>query len=248
MTFGNAQNETRQAIIDAITAHAVNRPRALQQEVGPSGIGVTCERQLGYRLLNVGKTRLQGAAPWMPQIGTAVHTYLETIFADNDRYMTETPVTIKHNDLVIPGTVDLYDKQTKTVIDFKLTGEAGISAARNKRVSTQYQVQVQLYAKGLAQAGYAVDTVAILFLPRNKELGDSVMWQAAYDQQISTMYLDRYQLIKNVTAANGQNALPLLSTADAPCVWCDWYNPNAGTPAEGCTGNKKQPTQSKETK
>ena len=242
MTFGNAQNETRKAIIDAITAHAVNRPRAQQVEVGPSGIGVSCERQLGYRLLNIGKTRLQGAAPWMPQIGTAVHTYLETIFAPLDRYMTETPVVIKYKDLEIPGTVDLYDRETNTVIDFKLTGEAGINNARRGNTSAQYQVQVQLYAKGLQQAGFAVDNVAILFLPRNKELTDSVMWQSAYEPQIAEMYLNRYNLIKNVTAVNNVKALTMLDTADAPCVWCDWYNPNAKTPADGCTGHRNQQT------
>jgi hypothetical protein len=237
MTFGNAVNETRQAIIDAITDHASNRPRALQTQVGASGIGVACERQLGYRLLGIGKKRFEASAPWMPQIGTAVHAYLEQIFAGNaDRYLTEQPVEIRHGDITIPGTVDLYDKHSNTVIDFKIVGDSSLTNARRGKISTQYQVQVQLYGMGLAQAGHKVETVAIMYLPRNKDLTDAVLWQQPYDAQLAKVYIDRYHLIGRMVEMRGQEALRELKATDAPCVWCDWFNPNAKTPADGCPG------------
>lgn len=236
MTFGNSTNDTKQNIIDQINKFAANRPRQLQVEVGASGIGTACQRQLGYRVLNVSKLRSDSEPGWLTQIGTAVHAYLENIFSGDERYLSEQAVTIKYADFEIPGTVDLYDKATHTVIDFKIVGEATLGKARRKDISTQYQVQVALYALGLKQAGYRVDNVGILFLPRNKELSDAVLWQQPFDPKIAEAYIQRYHATRTLTANIGVKALDSMLTANAPCVWCDWFNPDAKTVAEGCTG------------
>lgn len=240
MTFANAQNVTKQAIIDAVNEYASNRPRSLQVEVGASSIGTSCQRQLGYKLLNTRKQSVEKDPGWMTQIGTAVHTYLENIFSTNDRYLTEQPVEIRYADFFIPGTVDLYDKQTNTVIDFKIVGEATLSKAKRKDISTQYQVQVSLYALGLKQAGHRVDNVAILFMPRNKELKDAVMWEQPFDPKIAEAYIQRYHSTRMLTSQLGVKALETMLTANAPCMWCDWFNPDAATVAEGCKGTTKQ--------
>ena len=239
MTFANAQNTTRQAVIDVINNYALNRPRSLQVEVGASSVGTSCQRQLGYKLLNAPKFGAERDPGWMTQIGTAVHTYLENIFSTNDRYLTEQPVEIRYADFFIPGTVDLYDKETFTVIDFKIVGESTLAKARRKDVSTQYQVQVALYALGLRQAGHRVENVGILFLPRNKELKDAVMFEQTFDPKIAEAYIQRYHSTRMLTQQLGAASLTNMLTANAPCMWCDWFNPDAKTIADGCTGTTK---------
>ena len=233
--FGNADNALRSSIIDQVNEYAVNRPRALQKEVGCSSIGVPCDRKLGYQLLGMSKLRRQNAG-WMATIGTAVHAWLEEAFTGNPDFMTETPVTVTHRDLVIPGTVDLYSKKHAAVIDYKVVGESTLQKVRAGRVSSQYTVQVQLYGLGLQQKGHKVTTVAIMFLPRNKELADAVLWQQPFDPHVATMALQRFALIKNSVKNRGIAALEELAVEDAPCVWCDFYNPASTELAKGCPG------------
>lgn len=236
MSFGNSANNAHRDIVAKVNEYAANRPRALQVELGASSIGTSCQRQLAYRLLGVKSSRGDRDPGWLSQIGTAVHSYLETIFATDDRYLTEQPVTIRYNGLEIPGTVDLYDKQEATVIDFKIVGEDTLSKARRGQVSTQYQVQVNLYGLGLQQAGHVVKNVAICFLPRNKELSESIFHQMPLDTQLVDAYLQRYAATRQLVTGLGVDALEATMTANAPCIWCDYYNPNAKTTATGCTG------------
>ncbi|NBR79837.1 MAG: hypothetical protein EBT71_07365, partial [Alphaproteobacteria bacterium] len=107
----------------------------------------------------------------------------QKFIATGQDFMTETPVTVTHRDLVIPGTVDLYSKKHAAVIDYKVVGESTLQKVRAGRVSSQYTVQVQLYGLGLQQQGHKVTTVAIMFLPRNKELTDTI-WSEARGQYV----------------------------------------------------------------
>lgn len=233
--FANGENALRADIITRINEYGSNRPRSLQKQVGCSALGTDCDRKLGYQVLGINgaRAKVQG---WAATIGTAIHAYLETVFGNNDDYLTEQPVTVTHRDLSIPGTVDLYSKVHKAVIDFKLVGETTLAKARNGRISRQYSVQVQLYGLGLQQAGHKVDTVAILFLPRNKELSDAVLFETKFDPSIARMALERYALIANTVTTHGVKALEQLAVEDAPCTWCDWFDPTSTELAKGCPG------------
>ncbi|NDD53580.1 hypothetical protein EBZ39_06840 [bacterium] len=233
--FANGENRLRADIMQRINQHGANRPRALQTQVGCSSIGVTCDRKLGYQLLGI-KGQRSKTPGWAATIGTAIHTHLETVFSGSDEWLTEQPISVKYRDFKIPGTVDLYSIAHRTVIDFKLVGEATLSKARNGRISRQYSVQVQLYGLGLQQAGYKVDKVAILFLPRNRELADAVLWETTFDPTIAHMALDRFDLIDQTIETHGVNALQMLTVADAPCNWCDWFDPAAKELTKGCPG------------
>ena len=241
--FANAENALHADIIQRIASHANSRPRALQTAIGCSSVGTVCDRKLGYMMLNTPKFRARDTSGWMATIGTAVHTYLETVFQalSTDYYMTETPVTVKHKDVEIPGTVDLYNKQFRTVVDFKVVGTTSLNNARRGRISRQYAVQVQLYALGLQQAGYKVDKVAILFLPRNGELSESVYWETTYDPQMAQLAIDRLRNISIAVKHAGVTALEDLAVEDGPCTWCDYFNPAATELAKGCPG-KPLPT------
>lgn len=233
--FNNGENPLRAGIINRINEYGANRPRQLQKAVGCSSLGTDCDRKLGYQVLGLNGAR-KSKPGWAATIGTAIHTYLETVFASDDNYLTEQPVTVTHKTLKVPGTVDLYVKDQCAVIDFKLVGETTLRKAKAGQLSRQYAVQVQLYGLGLQQAGHKVKTVGVLFLPRNKELDDAHLVTMPFDPKIATMALDRFKLISDAVNRNGVTALEDLDTEDAPCVWCDWFDPAAKELATGCPG------------
>lgn len=234
MTFANAGNETRRAIVEAITAHEQNRPRTLQTAVGCSALGTPCDRQLAFRINGSQPVRARETS-WVATIGISVHAYLETIFSAGDRWLSEVPVKVTHGSVSIPGTVDLYDKETKTVVDFKVVADTTLSNARAGRVSDQYLTQVNLYALGLHQLGHPVDNVAIFFLPKTKELSAGVFFERPVDKTLTVLALQRYAAIK--IALDNNAKVTDFAPTNAPCDWCDWYDPTAAaTDVKSCRG------------
>jgi hypothetical protein len=148
----------RDLIFSAIEKHANSRPRSLQTMVGPSDLGDTCDHCLSAKL--AGWQKRQELA-WLPYIGTAVHEYLAHAF-DSDEWISETSSMVGHVDgMPVWGTADLFHIPTRTVVDFKVVGQATLTAAKRGDVREQYQRQVHLYARGLE-----AKHVAIMFLPR----------------------------------------------------------------------------------
>lgn len=233
MTFANAGNPTKTAIIDAIIEHAANRPRSLQTAVGCSALGTVCQRQLAFRVANVPTSRRRQPS-WVATIGVSVHAYLETVFAGGDRWLTEQPVVVEHDGVTVPGTVDLYDKHTRTVVDFKVVGDSTLNKARRGDVSDQYLTQVNLYGLGLTQAGHNVANVAVLFLPKTKELSDAVFVDRPFDATLARSAMSRYASIV-LAVRNGATPKDFTPT-DAPCMWCDWYDPNSSDYDKACRG------------
>jgi hypothetical protein len=112
------------------------------------------------------------------------------------------------------GTADLFHIPTRTVVDFKVVGQATLTAAKRGDVREQYQRQVHLYARGLE-----AKHVAIMFLPRSSPdlYRSTVWWEAEYDRDVATETLaranhlsartrwaqDKYQHIKGLPRAKG---------------------------------------------
>ena len=233
MTFGNGANETRTNIINTIIDSEANRPRALQTVVGCSSLGTSCQRQLAFRISATPTVRSKNPS-WLATIGTSVHAYLETIFANNPRYMTETTINVTHDNVTIPGTIDLYDKHTQTVVDFKVVGETTLAKAKRGNVSDQYLTQVNLYGLGLTQSGEPVKKVAIMFLPKNKELSDAVFVERDFNPTLARSAMSRFASIK-LAIDNGAKPKDFTPT-DAPCMWCDWFDPTTTDINKGCVG------------
>ena len=112
--------------------------RDFQKEVGPSEVG-GCRRKVWHRLQGTEPmNETYRLAAWM---GTAIHKGIERAFdvADpfSERYLRETEVA--HDGLM--GHVDCYDKETRTLIDWKTTSK------KNLRYfpSQQQRTQVHLY-------------------------------------------------------------------------------------------------------
>lgn len=205
--MSDANALTAWAAARAVIEHDITTaPRSLQVALGPSEIGNACDRCLIHRLAGTPEAA-EVAPPWLPYVGTAVHSALEVTFMRHvidrlgagvdagDEWLTETAVNV--GDLrgqPVIGHADLFHVPTGTVIDFKVTGSTTLKKVRadGSGASLTYQRQIHLYGRGLAARGYPVRSVAIAFLPRNgMTLAQTRLFTAPYDEQVAIDALAR---------------------------------------------------------
>jgi LAGLIDADG-like domain len=104
-----------------ITRQATLAPRSRQVHLGPSELGIACDRAVVGKLAGLPRTN-HVSDPWPSIVGTAVHAWLAQAFLDDNarermlRWVTETRV-IPHPEH--PGTADLYDAYEAAVVDHK---------------------------------------------------------------------------------------------------------------------------------
>ena len=98
-------------LLHRIRDHDQARPRAQQVALGPSALGVTCDRRLGYALLGMPRVRADRRhVEHRAWVGTAMHAQLEALLRDDPRYAVEQQVVVGVVDgTPIFGTCDLYD-------------------------------------------------------------------------------------------------------------------------------------------
>jgi hypothetical protein len=176
-------------IFQAIEKHANSRPRSLQTMVGPSDLGDTCDHCLSAKLAGWQK---RTELAWLPYIGTAVHEYVAQAFT-GDEWISETSSMVGHVEgMPVWGTADLFHIPTRTVVDFKVVGQATLTAAKRGEVREQYRRQVHLYARGLE-----AKHVAIMFLPRSSPdlYRSTVWWEQDYDQNVAMHTIARANLL-----------------------------------------------------
>lgn len=240
--------ETKTEILDHIKAAIAHHPRTLQKHIGPSELGHPCARRIGYKLAGAPDLNEFPDAPWKPTIGTAVHAWLEDVFAvvnheldptmTNPRYLIELTVCVGQVAGVdITGHCDLYDRATRTAIDWKIVGDTPLKNYRRKGPGGQYRSQIHLYGRGLHARGLPVEQVVIAFLPRNGELRDAYFWTEPYDEQVALDALQRANGIGLATQLGGAAALANLPTADAYCRRCPYYKYGSMDLAQGCPGD-----------
>ena len=174
LTANNIAAIVREQVIATITAED---ERDKQKRIGPSDLGDTCEYCLGSRLLGQVAKREFSIYPWL---GTAVHLWLENN-EKNPQVTNEQRVEVGE----IPGygrirgTLDRYDAEYALVGDYKLLGNDKIKAMKKAYIINadgtvtihderlwQYYVQINAYGVGARQAGYDVDWVTLILIPR----------------------------------------------------------------------------------
>lgn len=234
----------RQHILDKV----IHQPRSMQHIIGPSELGTTCLYCLGQKLLNP-MPKNEGSASWLPVIGTAVHALLEQWFSKNDRYRAEMHVhvgslvdcaTMQSYD--IKGSIDLYDYETQTTIDWKIVGNSTLDNARRHGPSQQYKVQASLYGLGILNdldINVLPKRSCIYYLPRNQQSLDAAyVYEAEYDPRPGQWALTRaqtmYTLYASITQTYGQNIAnqwrDSLSSDPAHCFKCrEQLTPNNPT-------------------
>lgn len=106
---------------DVFITHDANSPRSLQTAIGPSEIGVSCDRALAHRVAGTPR-RDDVRVPWAPILGTAIHAYVaDMLRAENtrmsrQRWVVEERVWMTEE---ISGSCDAYDDDNNMVIDWK---------------------------------------------------------------------------------------------------------------------------------
>lgn len=240
----------KQLILNA----ANNSGRSRQKAIGPSEAGEPCARKLAYKLLDITPTNT-ATDPLPSVVGTGAHAWLaDTFTRDNDtlgyqRWHIEERVQCGP----IAGSCDLYDADTRTVIDHKFPGEAAMKKYRANGPSDVYRIQAHLYGLGHATAGHPVDRVAIIFYPRGGMLGSAHMWSQPYDETVARAAIDRLHAIAtgidtwmDLTGADTTQTLAAIpATTSRLCNWCPFLSYGSTNLSTGCPGEAQEtpPTQ-----
>jgi hypothetical protein len=189
------QSDIPPLILDGIRTFAATRPRSLQKEIGPSGLGNPCDHCLAASL--AGWEKQEQDTPWLPLIGTAVHELLLTHEVFGNGWLKEHRVTVgKVGGVAVSGNADLYHAPSGTVIDLKIVGASTLNEAQRHGSKAQYRRQINLYGKGFQDNyGYDVTTTIIAYLPRNSpRLSDAFFDVQPYDRGIALDALLRADL------------------------------------------------------
>lgn len=207
---------------------AVTQPaKDANGHAGMSALG-GCERKLGWRLA-YGKP---AAMAWRPWVGTAAHGNrtigLEKAYQDdNARALGDTPRPPRWlTDVRVEaggerGKVDVYDSLLFEVVDWKVPGITAVRRVVKGHVSSQYNVQLDLYALGLNLAGYRVDTVALLALPAAGELEDAAWYSRPADLDNARAALARRDRINAMLeVAEPDRVLGALAVEADSCEYC----------------------------
>lgn len=236
---------------------AARAPRTLQQHLGPSELGVMCDRQVAGKLAALPVTN-HVVDPWPSIRGTALHAWAADAFtADNMRYgytrwLAEQRVT-PHPDH--PGTADLYDTAELGVVDHKFLGESSMVKVR-KAPPRKYVVQLLMYGLGYINFGLPVTRVVLAAYPATASSLDGMyVWEHAttYDGDDGALLAYvfeqtayRKQWAEHILSAGTQEQ-QMARLCDVPadtgedrdqeCYFCPFYRPQASRDGlYGCPG------------
>jgi hypothetical protein len=208
---------------------AATSARSTQTTLGSSEAGHQCDRRIAYRLAGVPAVN-HGQDPLRAFVGTGLHLGMGELFHRLDggsgRFLIESKVDYRGT----PGTVDLYDRFTRTVIDWKSTTKSKVQAIRHDGPAMPYVVQVHLYGAALAAAGEAVQSVALAFIPVDGLLSGLYVWRAPFEQRIADEAVDRINRLRRTLPAEAHHR------PDRLCPWCHHYMNGSTDLTVGCPG------------
>lgn len=246
---GNTEWATRMArtVKDVVIRASHRAPRSQQVHLGPSELGVECDRQVVGKLVREPRTN-HVADPWPSFMGSAGHVALAEAFeadnqlTDQQRWFAERRV-IPHPEH--PGTGDLYDAYEQAVLDHKLLGETSLAKIRSGKPPRKYRRQLLLYGLGFLRLGLPVQRVGIIAYPRTGSSLDGLyVWEAPFDAAAFAELADTFaetdrRKAQAAAVLAGQLRLqdvPRTPTSDE-CYFCDFYRPQAAHDGgSGCPG------------
>jgi len=178
----------KETLIKRLSEQDSQRDRSIQTNVGPSEIG-GCGRRLwykvnGYSATNDETLRLSAI------MGTAIHTMIESVFADVAGFETEVAVT--HDG--ITGHIDLIDVHNEIIWDWKTTTKSGLPYFGN----AQQVAQIQIYGYLASKNGYKVRKVGLVGIPRDGNENDVVEMVFDYDEATALKALATLDTIRGL--------------------------------------------------
>lgn len=231
-----------------VTNHANNSARNRQRHLGPSELGVPCDRQVVGKLAGLPITN-HVADPWPSIVGTAVHAWLADAFTaanaglDFPRWLAEQRVT-PHPEH--PGTGDLYDAQEAAVVDHKVLGESSLAKVQSAAgPPVKYIIQLILYGKGFRLMGLPVRRVALAAYPRTKASLDGLyVWERPTGPEDDPLIEEIFRLTARrkvmaeevITGSKLITDIPIAAD-DSECFFCPFYRPQSKHDhGPGCPG------------
>lgn len=221
---------------DDFWRYEASRPRSTQLKIGPSEVGASCDRRIGYAMTNhpVVNHRNDGWAAW---VGTQGHNGLEDMYEwlDNGthRWLVNQQVNFPVS-WMPSGHVDQFDRKYGRVEDNKFPGASTLREMHlSGQPSVQYQVQLHIYGYGLKLLGEDVREVSLIALPRESgNLKEMFTWVEDYDEQIALDAIARAGEIARYLADHG--AHELIATPSYLCSFCPFYLAGSPDPRWGC--------------
>ena len=182
-----------------------------------SGVGELCARQLAHRAAGTKPSNVPD--PLRALIGTGVHSaiagLIDRLNAGSGRFLVEHPVRYRG----VPGTVDLFDRLTGTVVDWKTAHLAKLRHVQQSGPPSHYVVQLQIYGAALAAAGETVRALALAYVPLDGTLDELWVWRTTPDPRAADAAINRLNAI--VGAELESVARPDPSTVEAsPSALC----------------------------
>lgn len=217
-----------EALRDRIVTFTATEPRSLQAAIGFSELGHACDRRLAYRASAA--PVVHRPDPLAALCGTGLHRELADGFARLDEHVGRFLIEQRCTYRGIPGTVDLYDRRLKTVVDWKTSTVRNIARIRREGPSQAQRIQIHGYGAALSEAGYDVAHVALVWLPRDGSLEDMFVHREPYDQAVIDDAIDRLAALEGTPPAQTTTAVSPL------CKWCPFYDPISTDPNRSCRG------------
>lgn len=243
--------DAKRAVVD----HSNRRgSRSAQRQLGPSELGEECSRQVIGKMASLAKTN-NVMDPWASVVGTALHAHFEEVYKwDNERrreqgkpirWLTEARVTPDPGPDAHPGTADLYDIETRSLVDHKNLGVTSMQKLIAHGPKRVYFVQLLLYRLGYLHLGFPVDRIVLIAWPRTKSsLDEMYVWEhvpTPEDDALVARVLAQTREREVVARLLQAGHLSLMDVPPTPsdesCMFCPYYRPQAAYDnAYGCAG------------
>jgi hypothetical protein len=216
-------------------------PRSLQTELGASEIGVECDLQLAYKVLDWPKVEGCGHDPFPAIVGTAGHAWLAEQYRKLDQILGGGRFLVEPGIMAgpVPGHVDLYDRQKGIVIDWKFVGVDAMRVAKRDGPKATYRTQAHIYGYGLEAMGELPNDVAIVYFSRGGLLSGLHVWTEPYDSLAAIAALERLEQVKVAAMfvdSDGRGLQSIEATPGDACHWCPYHLPGSEDLAAGCPG------------
>ena len=219
----------RSMLIQALRAHDAERPRSLQEEIGPSS-AFTCAREVWHKFNKTPITNKETNI--LPALmGTWIHKGIEEAIS-NKRvdpfgvFLKE--IEVRQGDL--PGHVDLFIEHYAIVVDWKTSTKKRLKSDNFPDANYIYQAQIYGYLLR-KDKGFDVKKVAIVALPRDGGINDIVEFIKDYDEDVA---LKGIEWIEN--AKHSKEKPEPTKDAKTYCqFYCDFYD---STATVGCPGTR----------
>lgn len=205
--------DLQEMIMKSLEGYDQQRDRSQQVEVGPSSLG-GCARRVWHDLKQSPKTNPTESLGAI--LGSFIHSGMEKAMQRLDPFGDNFLIEVELNHQNIKGHCDLFIKDAGLVVDFKTSTKNGLRYLG----SQQQQWQIQTYGWLLTEAGYKVNQVALIGIPRDGKMTDIRVFQDDYRPEVAEKALEWLADLKQWAATDDPPPKP-----ERPINFCKDYCP-----------------------